>query len=688
MLFQNPAFLYALPAMLIPVVIHLFSFRRYRKVLFSNVRMLQAIQIETRRQSKIRHWLVLAARMLAIGSLVLAFSRPYFPDKQKPQQTGDKTVVSIFIDNSFSMANESERGILFEQARIKAIEMVAAWPPTTQFRILTNDFSYRGQQTMSQEQAKTYITTLELSAASHTLSQVLIRQQEANRIENRNLAFILSDFQKGFCDLNNITPDSGSNTVLVPFPPVLTGNVLIDSCHFASPALQTGKQLLLIVTLSNHSTEALENLPVRLIINNQQKSTINVSIEPEETKEISIPFMLTEPGFYLAVVETDDHPITFDNRYFMAFSLSEEINVLHLTEEPPDRWIKLLFTGDSTINLQQKQYTELDYSEIPSQNLIIVDGLEQIPIGLNTALKEFVVQGGTLWISPPQKGQPDALNSLLTSLDADILQPADTSLVYVDRINQQADLYRDVFESIPKNADLPYVKKYFPVSPTVRKQAETLLWLQNGQPLLTLYRSGSGCLYLFQSPLSQNGGNFVSHNLIVPTLYNAAYQSIKPGVISHQVMKETVLRITGTPQEGSMRISKEDGTDERIPTVRSSAYITEVFTGVDITTAGFYRLTSAGIKIKPIAFNYPRAESSPLFFSAMDLQNAIELTGIPGMTVAVNPDLPATGIISVATETQDLWKFFIVVALIFLALEVFLLRLPDHLFYNRRQKTT
>lgn len=650
--------------------------------------MLQAIQTETRRQSKIRHWLVLASRMLAIGALVMAFARPYFPDKQKAQQTGKQTVVSIFIDNSFSMANESERGMLFEQARIKAIEMVAAWPPTTQFRILTNDFSYRGQQTLSQEQAGSYITTLELSAATHTLSQVLIRQQEANKTDNRNITFIFSDFQKEFCDLNNIYPDSGSHKVLVPLSPILTGNVVIDSCHFASPALQTGKQLHLIVTLSNHSSEAIDNLPIRLVINNQQKSTINLSLQPEESKDITVPFMLTEPGFYRAVVETDDQPITFDNRYFMAFSLTGKINLLHITQKAPDRWIKLLFEGDSTINLQQKQYTELDYSEIPRQNLIIVDGLEQVPRGLSTALEEFTLQGGTLWVNPSANGLPDELNGLLASLGTDNLLPADTALVYIDRINQQADLYRDVFESIPENADLPYIRKYFPTDATVRKQAETLLWLQNGQALLTQYRSGTGSIYLFQAPLSQAGGNFVTHDLIVPTLYNAAYLSIKPGIISHQVMKEAVLRITGTSQEGSMRISKQDGTDERIPTVRSSAYITEVFTGSDIATAGFYKLTSAGVETMPLAFNYQRAESSPLFFSAAELQNAIELAGIPGMTVALNPELPATSIISVATKTQDFWKFFIVAALIFLAIEVFLLRLPDRWFNNWRKKTT
>jgi len=79
MLFVSPLFLVALSALVIPVLIHLFNFRKYKKVYFTNVRFLQEIQQETKKQSRLRQWLILLARLLAVASLVFAFARPYIP---------------------------------------------------------------------------------------------------------------------------------------------------------------------------------------------------------------------------------------------------------------------------------------------------------------------------------------------------------------------------------------------------------------------------------------------------------------------------------------------------------------------------------------------------------------------------------------------------------------------------------
>ena len=112
--FQNPTFLWALLLLAIPLIIHLFNFRRYKKVLFSNVAMLKEIQTESRKTRQIRKWLILAARMLALAALVLAFARPYIP--QGGLQNG-RQLISLFLDNSQSMSAEGENGQLFENAK-------------------------------------------------------------------------------------------------------------------------------------------------------------------------------------------------------------------------------------------------------------------------------------------------------------------------------------------------------------------------------------------------------------------------------------------------------------------------------------------------------------------------------------------------------------------------------------------
>ena len=79
--FLYPGFLFALAAVIIPVIIHLYNFRRFKKVYFSNVKFLKAVKLQTSSWQKVKNRLILAARVMAIIFIVLAFAKPYIPDK-------------------------------------------------------------------------------------------------------------------------------------------------------------------------------------------------------------------------------------------------------------------------------------------------------------------------------------------------------------------------------------------------------------------------------------------------------------------------------------------------------------------------------------------------------------------------------------------------------------------------------
>ena len=57
MQFLYPTFLWALTALAIPVILHLFYFRRFKKVYFTNVRFLKEVKDETSMRSKLRNLL-------------------------------------------------------------------------------------------------------------------------------------------------------------------------------------------------------------------------------------------------------------------------------------------------------------------------------------------------------------------------------------------------------------------------------------------------------------------------------------------------------------------------------------------------------------------------------------------------------------------------------------------------------
>src|ERR1041384_2944175 len=102
MKFANPYFLFALLALAIPIIIHLFNFRKFKRVYFTNVRFLKEVKQDTKAKNKLKNLLILCSRLLAILFLVLAFAQPYIPRDNGAVHTGDK-VISVYIDNSFSM---------------------------------------------------------------------------------------------------------------------------------------------------------------------------------------------------------------------------------------------------------------------------------------------------------------------------------------------------------------------------------------------------------------------------------------------------------------------------------------------------------------------------------------------------------------------------------------------------------
>src|SRR6476659_8011806 len=124
--FLFPEFLFAWLLMAIPVIIHLFNFRKFKKVEFTNVAFLKEVELQTSSSQKLKERLILASRMLAIFFLVLAFAQPYLKSKTSVQAY-KKSIVSIYLDNSYSMEAVNKDGTLLDEGKRKVKELVNAY---------------------------------------------------------------------------------------------------------------------------------------------------------------------------------------------------------------------------------------------------------------------------------------------------------------------------------------------------------------------------------------------------------------------------------------------------------------------------------------------------------------------------------------------------------------------------------
>src|SRR6201999_3773847 len=174
--FLYPAFLFALAALAIPVIIHLFNFRKYQKVYFSNVQFLKEVQEQQASRRNLKERLILLARLLTILFLVLAFARPFIPGKNAVN-SGKQQAVSIFVDNSYSMQALNKEGSLLDEAKRRAKEIASAYNINDRFQLLTQDFEGKHQRLLSRDEFNDAVDAVKISPQSRNLQQIVSRQQ-------------------------------------------------------------------------------------------------------------------------------------------------------------------------------------------------------------------------------------------------------------------------------------------------------------------------------------------------------------------------------------------------------------------------------------------------------------------------------------------------------------------------------
>ncbi|MEO0332248.1 MAG: BatA domain-containing protein, partial [Bacteroidota bacterium] len=343
MSFVYPSFLWGLLALAIPIIIHLFNFRRTKKIYFSNNQFLKNVKETTTSKLKVKHLLILLARLAFITFLVLTFAQPYLSDKNDEETgLGDNPLVYLYLDNSLSMSSELASGVRGIDQGVSFVDEIAAYyPRNTQYKLLTNGFGSFSRVPKSSEELTDLVTNVSLTGVSRSMDEVLQKIQsdvqlaslQGQEIE-RSDVYMISDFQKSTSgEMNELGQDTTLQVNLVPVQSSYRHNVFVDSMYLANPFMMAGQENELAVALRNEGGEAVENLIVRLLINEQQVGSGSVDINPYATNTVSFPlnFPLQQQNQCRIVFE--DYPVTFDNEFFFTLNLGDKINVLEITSD-------------------------------------------------------------------------------------------------------------------------------------------------------------------------------------------------------------------------------------------------------------------------------------------------------------------------------------------------------------------
>src|SRR5258708_2174790 len=116
----NAGFLAAGLAVAVPILIHLLFRQKTRKLVIGSMRFLHEVIREHRRRRRVRQWVLLALRMLAVLLLALLFARPF---RDESYRRGLQEELVLLIDCSASM--QARRGAgetAFKRAVVRARE--------------------------------------------------------------------------------------------------------------------------------------------------------------------------------------------------------------------------------------------------------------------------------------------------------------------------------------------------------------------------------------------------------------------------------------------------------------------------------------------------------------------------------------------------------------------------------------
>ena len=672
MLFSQPVFLWGLLAVAIPVVIHLFNVRRYRKVYFSNVERLSELLTEQRRRSNVRQWIVLAMRVLAIVFLVLAFAQPVIPSSKDSKTLTGSTAVSLYVDNSFSMANATSDGSLLDAACQKVREVVEAYAVSDRFQLITNDMKGSEMRWLNRDELLNALDELEPTPASPLMSVVAQRQIDFLRQNissggfvacNRH-AYIISDFQQSTADIDALPADSSVLFTLVPLSAVDADNVFIDSVVLDAPAYVNGGNVVVGVELRNSGSRDVEEVPVKLTVDGRERAVTTVNVAAGGSARTTLVFKIDHSGWVDGRVSIEDYPIVFDDNYYFSIQVGDRLRVLDLDGGKPCECLRRLFADDSSIDYQRDMRLRHDLTQY---NFVVLNGIGSLASGEVQQLSQWVLEGGSLLVVPPAAGA-NGLNDLLLSLQAPQYDRWVQRRVKAKEIDYGNTLYQGVFNSRSDEMEMPTVQGHYTYG-RAQSIRQSVIMLDDGSDLLSVTPAGKGRLYLFTVPLDAEQTDFVNQALFVPTLYNMALYSRPLPPASYTLGVEEPIVLQGTYNRNVPSPKLTDGEEFRIlPDVRSIAGRQQLVLHGELVHDGIYTLGD-----DHLAFNYPRCESLMNFLGRREIAKAIE--GRKEYSLVRSSSKPLTDELRARDGGRQLWRWCIVLALLALATETALLKL-------------
>ena len=662
MIFSSPLLLWAFGLLTIPIIIHLFQFRRFKKVFFPDISLLREVQSKSKTKNELRHLLVLFTRLLFLALLVLAFAEPMIPSDQELDDSTERSI-SIYLDNSLSMQSDFEGFDLLIQAKQDAFEIINSYPNDTRFQLITNGFASAQRLLIDKETFISRLDEIEYSPQVREINDVLRFGPNENEVNGHYSAlYLLSDF---IGNLDTLMSNTDSNRVIkfVKYGITEINNVSIDSLWVDSPIVQEKSETELIVRIRNHSPTPLIDLPVSLEQNGNIEATALVTIEANGFIDTTFTFFPNQSGFLKGRISIDDSPIVFDNEFFFSLEVRKSLDILELSNSKKVSPFQKLFDGQE-YTYQKMDVRQIRIDSIIEPDLIILNELPMYSSGLIAKLNSLSLSGKTILITLPRSLDELAKNNLSNWLSIEI-NKWDSSSLEINSIKPNDPLYANVFENQPENMNYPLVKGHWTISGI---NVKSLLGLYNQDPMLAGINHLDGTVFMLSTPLIDAYTNFHKHALFVPSVLNMPAFNGKSSSPYHTIGIQKIK--TRIPKTEVIQMVSEINASTFMPGISFDGLVIND----QIKKPGFYKIESDSTLHQLVAFNYDRKESLTKSKSEEEIVRIMDDNEYSIM--AINREFSdISADVYYADFGKELWPYFLLASLLMFILETVLIKL-------------
>ena len=529
MTFLSPSILWGLLAITIPIIIHLISLRHTRDTEFSTLRFIKSLKHETIRRLRIKQWLLVLLRTIAILCLILMFSRPLMTGTLSSKLGGYiESRAVIIVDNSASMAVHTGDGTLLDRAKSSLPAILKGLEGETTVELYQTN-PPRKLFSGSHEEGRSIMTGVKGIVQTNMTDNLWIMidsvLQMVEASEPNRECFIISDFQSApSFTIDSLNPNSDWKYYCI-LQPKVENNISISEVSVLSQIKLPNHLVKLNTRVGNGGVTDKRNIPVELYLNDERVGQIVSQFEPSKFKDFMFQVYPGKTGIINGKIVIPDDDFPMDNFRNFDLVIPNQIAVKVIGQSMEELFLLDLalsaITGETELLLIDRDLSD-DVERLFLSDIDIL--LLHNPTNLSNSaiedLQRFLMNGGGLiWFVGNDLNQTDpvAWPSLLKLPELIKTRHLDGESFFSTLIvDENHSLFTDLNIN-NMNEELPQVFGYNEVR--LQMNHTPLIKLNNGHPLLIESKAFGSSGFVFTSPLNLGWNDLSVKGLLVPLLH-------------------------------------------------------------------------------------------------------------------------------------------------------------------------